>query len=838
MRRKLARALRMDVDEILWRSRAASRIAVDRARMAIVPAAWNRCDLRRRLARDSNLDRARTALARREWLEAHDALRRHITDGPARFVIAPSSKREVASRIRREFPDSVIAAASRADRIVAGEYDLLGFRMLRFDSNGATDWHCDPVHDRRAPRRFWADVPYLDRECGDHKIIWELNRHQHWLALGRAFWLTGDSRYRAAWHAEFESWLADNPPLTGINWSSMLELAFRSLSWIWALYFFTDPGLDDSSPWIVDLLLGIDTQLAHVEHNLSYYFSPNTHLLGEALALYVAGRALPQLAASARRATLGRDILVREIDRQICADGGHCERSTHYHKYALDFYLLALAVARITGDDGAADFERAAARLAFAARVLSTDRGRLPHFGDDDGGTLWPLTGRDPDDVRDTLAVAAALLERPDLRLGPPTEEAFWILAHPTLAGRLPEAGSIASVIAPSSTALSATGYYVSRSAAGDHLVIDGGPHGFRNGGHAHADALSITFAHRARPLLVDPGTGCYTVDATLRDRFRSTALHNTAIVDDRPQSEPNGPFHWSSAAAAAVVRWRTNGRFDYFDGTHDGYHPMDIVHRRRVLAMHDDLLVVADLIAGAGHHATAVHWHVDPRWDVRVQGRRALFLLDGARVELFASLPLEALAADVESGLGWHSPVYGRIEPSVTLRLVQTGSTPLWVFSVFGLDADNPIVEIDTLPVWAEAGLLAQSAALRIVRAQSVDYFAVAEPASEGAPTWRVGEIETNARMLFVRSVDENHVTRVALVDGSVARTGRRGVQLHLPRHAPDLHLEIARRAEPPGSIVARLSGPGSGARLVVAGLEQPIAIERRTLPRRRAQR
>ena len=42
----------------------------------------------------------------------------------------------------------------------------------------------DPVHARRVPRQFWSTVPYLDPECGDHKIIWELNRHQHWLVLG------------------------------------------------------------------------------------------------------------------------------------------------------------------------------------------------------------------------------------------------------------------------------------------------------------------------------------------------------------------------------------------------------------------------------------------------------------------------------------------------------------------------------------------------------------------------------------------------------------------------------------------------------------------------------
>src|SRR5439155_25139175 len=187
-----------------------------------------------------------------------------------------------------------------------------------------------------------------------------------------AFWLTGDRKYRDRCIAELASWLDANPPLAGINWSSMLELAFRSLSWLWALHFFAEHdalvGGEDRLPWTVDLLLALDRQLAHVEQNLSYYFSPNTHLLGEALALYVAGRALPALAGSARRSDVGRRILVGEISRQIGADGDHCERSAHYHRYTLDFSLLASAIARITHDPVAGTFDRAVARLAAAAR--------------------------------------------------------------------------------------------------------------------------------------------------------------------------------------------------------------------------------------------------------------------------------------------------------------------------------------------------------------------------------------------------------------------------------------------------------------------------------------
>ena len=215
----------------------------------------------------------------------------------------------------------------------------------------------------------------------------------------------------------------------------------------------------------LDLLLALDRQLRHVERHLSVYFSPNTHLLGEALALYVVGRAVPELAASGRRESIGRALLVREIDRQIAGDGGHCERSTHYHRYALDFYLLALAVARITSDPVAADFERAATRLARAARLLADDEGRLPHIGDDDGGTLMPLTGRAPDDIRASLAVAGALTRDGELYPGATPEEAVWMLAHPALAPLHQQAAAPSRRPAfPRSAALRDTGYYVSRS--------------------------------------------------------------------------------------------------------------------------------------------------------------------------------------------------------------------------------------------------------------------------------------------------------------------------------------------------------------------------------------
>ena len=790
-RQLFARLAAMDAAEWRWRGAAAARNAFDRARFAVHPPRWKREALASRLI--PSLRDCRALIRDGRFDAAHLELSRHFAQSRPRFVIGPQVRAAVVERIQSTCPDARREAVARADRLLFGTYDLLGYEGLRFDASGSFGWNEDPVHDRRAPGGFWSSIRYLEPSCGDHKIIWELNRHQHWIALGRAYWLTGDGKYRGRCLAELESWLQANPPLEGINWASMLELALRSLSWLWALNFFVDPNASDRQPWIVDLLLGIERQLTQVERNLSRYFSPNTHLLGEALALYVAGRALPELAASEQRASIGRAILLAEATRQIGADGGHSERSAHYHRYALDFYLLAAVVARLTHDPASGLLERTAARLAAAARLLADESGRLPHIGDDDGGMLLPIAGRDPFDVRDSLASAAALLGRGDLAVCAPPEETLWLLANPLFTSH--DTSQTQNPQSLPSGALAETGYYVSRSAH-TQAVIDGGPHGYQNGGHAHADALSLTLTVDGAPLLIDPGTATYTMDRACRDRFRSSALHNTVTIDGRSPSTPSGPFHWARTTDARVDRWRVNAAFDYFEGFHGGYD--GIVHRRHVLAVHGNLLVICDLVEGGGVHDAAAHWHVDPRWTARIVDRR-VELSSARRITLFAtSETVELLDADAASGLGFYSPAYGRVEKATTVRVTHRGSAPFWMATVFDLGTAQDVVSVDAVPIWAEARTLARSFGLRISRPGSTDYVAIAEP-TDGAcgRRWRVAEFETDARMLFVRTSDERQVAGLALVDGSVVSgAGRHGLRVALPAVTPDLYLDLTKNA------------------------------------------
>jgi hypothetical protein len=698
----LARVRRMSREEIASRATQALRIQRDRLAARIRRPRWDRSKLAGVLAADVLDPVLRTHLARRDWGSAHRSLARALRARPRVFALDPTSASELRDAIVDRWPEAPAQAASRAERVLQGRYDLLGYKDLSFGrANSHIDWHFDPVHERSAPRRFWADVPFLDPQIGDHKVVWELNRHQHWLALGRALWLTRDRKFGWAMVSQLEDWLAANPPLTGVNWASALELGFRSLSWTYGLHFLLadmEPGAAGPSqtPWLVDLLVGLDRQMQHVEENLSRYFSPNTHLTGEALALYVTGVALPELAASRRRATTGRDILLDQIAAQIAADGGHVERSAHYHRYTLDFYLLALLTAERAQDTEAITrFTDAVTRLAEFARTLADDNGRTPLIGDDDGGMLWPIAGREPNDVRDSLALAAIMLGRPDLAPWGVPEEVFWIAGRTAIEFEPFVEEYRTDAPPPRSATLADTGFVVARDGLGGHLVFDAGPHGFMNGGHAHTDALAVTLAVNGHPLLIDPGTSTYTMDLVLRDRMRSSTSHNTLTLDGESPSIPAGPFHWHSRADARLDAARHNPAFDWAEGTHDGYRHSR--HRRTVLRVPAGGWLIVDEVLGRGRHAADLHWHFDPAWDVtneaptllratrdpdkpNAAGTTVWIVHDGSESRL--------LRGDEATGLGWCAPNYGTLMPTWTARVSRTAAVP---FSIVSFMSTSP---------------------------------------------------------------------------------------------------------------------------------------------------
>jgi hypothetical protein len=538
-----------------------------------------------------------------------------------------------------------------ARRCAGGELPAFGQWL---QPEGEIRWRRDYPHGKETPATYFRRIPYLDFErVGDHKWIWEMNRHQHLVLLAQAWALDPQSAYRDAIVGQWESWLRANQPQRGINWTSALEVAVRALSWIWILHL-AGAALPESLR--TQVLRSLRIHGLHLAANLSIYFSPNTHLLGEALALEALGRFLPGLP----EAELWRErgaYWVREcLRRHVMADGSYFEQSSYYHIYALDMFLLSA----IWGRGGRLD--PAVGRMAEFAEALLGEDGRMPFLGDDDGGRLFHPFGPRAEFGRGTMAVYAALggavtggAEWLDREAACPMA-AWWLGARAQGCWETRRGPGVGS-------RLFASAGWAVLAAGGVDGIVDAGPFGSGSGGHSHADALSLTLRRNGREVLIDPGTFTYLADPAWRERFRAASSHSTIAVEGLPQAEPAGPFRWARIPAVRLLGWRSDEERDELDAVCE----YGGVRHRRVLRFDKKKLRVwiADVLEGAARPgAVRQNWRLAEAPEEL--GPRC-YSAGGARITLDENVEMS-----IEPG--WRSVVLGSREEAPVLAVRWTG--------------------------------------------------------------------------------------------------------------------------------------------------------------------
>ena len=630
-----------------------------------------------------------------------------------RFFESMVDRVRTTAAFQRKFPEAVGEIRTQADEILKGRFNLLGLSGVSFGE--PVNWHVEPLSDKETPLVHWSLIDYLNPNlAGDKKLQWELNRHQYFATLGQAYWLSLDERYAQGFVEHLGSWMDHNPPKLGINWASSLEIAFRSISWIWAVNFFKTSLL--FSPDILNRLLKfLYVSARHLETYLSTYFSPNTHLTGEALGLFYLGTMFPEFEDAERWKSTGRQILLEQITKQIRADGGYFEQSSYYHRYTADFYSHFHILA---GLNNLPDCEvtNELSLLLEHLMYLTRPDGTTPLFGDDDGGRLMRLDRKPANDFRPTLSTGAVLLLRPDLRFvaGELAEETFWLLGA--------DCTELFDSITPDkpkklSVAFPESGYFVLRDAwtrDANFLLFDSGVHGSLSCGHAHADALAVEVAVKGFPLLVDPGTFTYTGSKEFRDWFRSTMAHNTVTVDRESSSLPNGPFSWLTQANADVTAWISEGRFDYIVGEHDGYQRLraPVKHKRSILFLKDDYWIIRDSLISEGYHHYELWFHFAEH--IQTQ-------LDARNRTLISTLPDQSVARIVvlsdggkwSTESGWTSSCYGTKKNAPVFAHTADGSAVDFITLIFPQRrAEQSVVELE-----AEGGR-----AFQVVSSNAVD--------------------------------------------------------------------------------------------------------------------
>ena len=528
-----------------------------------------------------------------------------------------------------------------ADEIVRGRIPVLGDVV---DYGPAIAWRHDLQRGIETPAKYFRLIPYLDASAaGDHKRIWELNRHQHLVLLAQACVISGRNEYFDTVVRQLEHWWSENPFQRGINWTSALEVAFRALSWIWVWHLV---GETMSASFRQRFLAWLYRHGLHLEYNLSVYFSPNTHLLGEAVALNAIGRLFPAFPRADRWRELGRDVVRDHMSTCVRNDGSYFEQSTYYHLYALDMFAFHAVL-----DDVPVSYRDGLSRMAEFLAAITTEGGALPFLGDDDGGRFFSPFGERSRFARATLATTSLLLGKP---FSPYSREdieeiALWWL------GPEPCQGDIGKAPERKSRVFEDSGIVVMRSG---HVraLFDAGPFASGSGGHSHSDTLSLLVTNGEQEVLVDSGTYSY-MEPEWRGVFRGTAAHNTVRIEGHDQGISANPFRWAQKPEVSLLEFTSTAGRDRVSAVcrYQGFS-----HTRTVEFSSGREFQIVDQIDGPeGEHSIEQFWHI---------GANAKEIAPGVW-EIGGGAELVAEGSGSE--IGWRSRCFGSKEelPVIVVR-------------------------------------------------------------------------------------------------------------------------------------------------------------------------
>ena len=449
------------------------------------------------------------------------------------------------------------------------------------------EWRKDPRSNYVWPLDYHRDLKLQRTDGSDIRIVWELNRLGHLLQLTDAHDFV----------TQLQSWHGQNPYGRGPNWSCAMEVALRAINILAAFENIRhSPDLDpDSLHFILKLLQQHGT---YIQNNLEFsHIATSNHYLSDVAGLLWLGVMLPELRDAHQWRELGLTEMLREMDKQILADGSDYEASTGYHRFVTELLLYSFILCREHKIEIDAKYWRQLHQMLRYVKAYLRPDGYAPLIGDTDGGQVLPLNQHRADDHAYVLDIGAELFNDPSLKFPEQSSKAF------------PDAGIYLMRSDDCYLCFNATG-------AG----ING------RGSHGHNDALSIEISARGRAFIVDPGTYVYTGDLKMRHVFRSTAYHSTVEIDGHEQNttEVTAPFVIGNEAQPRVLEWQSNAEYDKVVAEHYGYRRLDspVTHRRTVTFDKKECSwLIDDEFFGEGEHEFTVFFHFNDGLQLDVQG-------------------------------------------------------------------------------------------------------------------------------------------------------------------------------------------------------------------------
>src|SRR6266436_2272314 len=636
------------------------------------------------LKRESPLLVAREVLlrARKEWNKRR-ILGRLKDPGHLKFRSVPYYSPD----LRTLEEDSRALIVAFADEIRAGRYPFLGYGTVELGTR--LNWNFDFISG--------TEWPYVRRECpdcirhdgSDVKVPYELSRLQFLPVLGKAHVLTGEESYRGAAKDLLSHWIRSNPVPLGVNWTLAMEVALRAMS-ICFLLNLLSPIRREEEPWLASVTRSLAQHLLYIEANIEFsHLLTSNHYLSDIVGLYCLSMFLDGDGMAARRREY-RQRIETEMARQVYEDGGDYEASTGYQVLVTQLFTTALLLMRSESSAPAtpAFVTRLRMMFQFLNTVASTS-GQLPAAGDCDDGRTELLVDdlgqmiRRPIEERNSLKVSHLLgLGQRLFGAGTgPGDDAAWYGLTDNTQILQPQPQTSPGSTSPIKV-LPKSGIGILQHGSAE-LLFFAIPNGiFGKGSHTHNDKLSFVLRVHGQEVLCDSGTGCYTRDLAMRNRFRGTAAHNTLLIDgteqNRIDASPRGTFILGNDAAVSPIQAGRDGQGYFLRASHTGYRSVGVTHTRSIRAAHGEhAFIIEDQLEGDGVHDFEINFQLAPHRNAELAASEdgiVCRILGDPQIQLTVAGPAGLQGAIQPSIV---SSAYNVTVPAVKLRLWGRAAVP-----------------------------------------------------------------------------------------------------------------------------------------------------------------
>ena len=519
---------------------------------------------------------------------------------------------------------------STANALVENCWDLGNrFPVVTIDR---ITWTEDPFGDD-----YWRFLFYSLRPTSN--LLW-------------AYYKTGQPRYRdkltsiLASFVEYDEQRPTGPPYDRRTFDYKYGAAFRAMVLVNTVGKLQRIG--QLSPELRDRLVAAIERLGtFLAQPVNFDSGYNHDGLTEAAALALIAANYPQFPASGAWHALAVQRLGNLMADTVDADGVEVENSPFYHFYVLGFAHQIARWADAYGVPLPEEFNGAVARMIPYATLILQPDGEIPLLGSSVRLGVENL---------DAVVYGRIAQEFPE----------FEYVYSGGRGGARPSNRAVLFPISGLAVLRSGFGTGPADFGAETHVTFNVGPYRSSRG---HLDVLGITIYSAGARVFTDSGVFTYSAGPEI-DYFSGTSAHNTVTVDDSSQLTTGMV---SSGHSMSGDSW------SYQSGMHGLY--AGVTHRRSVMILHRDLVLVFDDLESGSVHEYRQVWHLpegltvqeseglveglDPSGAGRVALRQALGAGSAFRTVTGETVPMQ----------GWVSDTYGVMRPASVLEYTQVGT-------------------------------------------------------------------------------------------------------------------------------------------------------------------